>query len=143
MLEDDLHPGIRGGLRLLDGRWVVILNGRDGRRRARFTLAHELGHIALGDGALGDGALGEGALGDAGREPRFGIGRPVREALCDAFAAELLMPARVLRSEWRRLGSAQAVARRFDVSLAAARRRLRDLRLVEGRARRRGAGPKP
>ena len=120
VLEDALHAGVRGGLQRIGGRWVIILNCGDRRRRARFTLAHELGHMVLQD---------------AGADGRAVFGAPVREALCDAFAAELLMPAVLVRTEWRRLrregrASVAAIAGRFDVSVAAAGWRLRGLGLV-------------
>lgn len=138
VFEDGLHAGMRGGLQLLEGRWVIILNQGDGRQRARFTLAHEIGHIALGECGAGR------------RRP---LGWRIEEALCDVFAAELLMPAPWLRREWRGLRGEEAervaaLARRFDVSRAAARRRLRELGLssvggaasVRGAAAVRGAG---
>ena len=95
VFEDGLHAGVRGGLQLLEGRWVIILNQGDGRQRARFTLAHEIGHIALGGGGGGTGR----------RRP---LGWRIEEALCDVFAAELLMPAPWLRREWRGLRGEEA-----------------------------------
>ena len=52
--------------------------------------------------------------------------RPIRDradALCDAFAVELLMP----RAELIGVQDAGWIAERCDVSLAAARRRVREL----------------
>ncbi len=59
---------------------AVSLSGDPGRRRA--TVAHELGHLVLGDEYSND--LGVYAS------------RPDRENLIDAFAAELLLPSPVL-----------------------------------------------
>jgi hypothetical protein len=59
---------------------VVSLTGAPGRRRA--TAAHELGHLVLGDEYSSD--LGVSAS------------RAEREAVIDAFAAELLLPAEAL-----------------------------------------------
>ncbi len=146
VFDDALEAGLRGGVRLEGGRWLVILNAADSRQRSRFTLAHELGHIALGDGGvLGDGrALGDaGALGGrAGLSERAGLGEGsagalemlaprAREAICDAFAVELLLPAVAVRAQWRQRAEVRALADRFDVSVAAARRRVRSLGLSE------------
>ena len=62
---------------------VVSLEGDPGRRRA--TAAHELGHLVIGDEYSSD--LGVHAS------------RADREALLDVFAAELLLPSRVLAEE--------------------------------------------
>jgi transcriptional regulator with XRE-family HTH domain/Zn-dependent peptidase ImmA (M78 family) len=62
---------------------VVSLQGDPGRRRA--TAAHELGHLVIGDDYSSD--LG------------VHTSRADREAVIDAFAAELLLPSRVLIAE--------------------------------------------
>lgn len=112
VLDDRLHPGLRGGCDLVDGRWLIILNREDALAQARFTLAHELGHIVLGD--------------------LDGVTPPVhtheREALCDDFAAELLLPAAALRAASRWADPA-ALAARFQAPQAVVRRRLADLGL--------------
>ncbi len=127
VFDDALEAGLRGGVRLVGGRWLVILNAADSRQRARFTLAHELGHIALGDGAAG----GEGGV-ECRRSLAPGALAPrAREAICAAFAVELLLPALAVRAQWRRKPELRALADRFDVSVAAARRRVRSLGLSE------------
>jgi transcriptional regulator with XRE-family HTH domain/Zn-dependent peptidase ImmA (M78 family) len=68
---------------------VVSLRGDPGRRRA--TAAHELGHLVVGDEYSSD--LGVHAS------------RDEREAVIDAFAAELLLPAQVLAAAARSPGS--------------------------------------
>jgi transcriptional regulator with XRE-family HTH domain/Zn-dependent peptidase ImmA (M78 family) len=79
---------------------VVSLRGEPGRRRA--TAAHELGHLVIGDEYSSD--LGVHAS------------RGAREALLDAFAAELLLPSRVLTEE---RGTTEAISRDQLVGLAA------------------------
>jgi Zn-dependent peptidase ImmA (M78 family) len=79
---------------------VVSLEGDPGRRRA--TAAHELGHLVIGDEYSSD--LGVHAS------------RADREALLDAFAAELLLPTRVLVDE---RGAAEAISRERLIGLAA------------------------
>ena len=94
---------------------VVSLHGDPGRRRA--TAAHELGHLVIGDEYSSD--LG------------VHTSRADREAVVDAFAAELLLPSQVLSDgqrqpggsswrpwagprslTWRRSGCRQATRRR-------------------------------
>ncbi|NEW29751.1 helix-turn-helix domain-containing protein [Nocardia cyriacigeorgica] len=74
------------GASLIDDDLAVAVVSRDGdpgRRRA--TAAHELGHMVLGDEYSSD--LGGG----------IAAARSDREAVIDAFAAELLLPAEAVR----------------------------------------------
>ncbi len=79
---------------------VASLEGDPGRRRA--TAAHELGHLVIGDEYSSD--LGVHAS------------RADREALLDAFAAELLLPSQVLTEE---RGASEAIGRDQLIGLAA------------------------
>ena len=81
---------------------VVSLRGDPGRRRA--TVAHELGHLMLGDEYSSD--LGVHAS------------RAEREAAVDVFAAELLLPTRVVAAESR----GGAISREGLIRLAARHR---------------------
>lgn len=89
---------------------LVGVNGNHHRRRQRFTIAHELGHIALGHPP----------------ESRCSI----REIACfnreaDTFASELLIPTYfLLRYTKSRPYSLLSLARLFDVSEEAMRLRL-------------------
>ena len=103
VLDEEFHPGVHGAVTLRDGRWLILLNRADPPRLARFTLAHEVGHICFGDvGALAAESLGA---------------RAERESICDRFAAELLMPGAMVRRAWRSTQDAAEVAERFEVSL--------------------------
>jgi transcriptional regulator with XRE-family HTH domain/Zn-dependent peptidase ImmA (M78 family) len=79
---------------------VVSLRGDPGRRRA--TAAHELGHLVIGDEYSSD--LGVHAS------------RGEREALLDAFAAELLLPSQALTGE---SGASECISRDQLIGLAA------------------------
>lgn len=79
---------------------IVSLRGDPGRRRA--TVAHELGHLVVGDEYSSD--LGVHAS------------RAEREALLDAFAAELLLPSQVLTQV---RGASATVSRDQLIGLAA------------------------
>ncbi len=107
--------------------WVSAPEAREWPGRRRFTVSHELGHWCL--------HRSEGAVwcrkhavdppeGDAPRR-----GRPRAEAEADEFAAALLMPARLIRRHYERIGPRedrfQQLCAAFGASGAAMSRRLR------------------
>jgi Zn-dependent peptidase ImmA (M78 family) len=103
------------------GRWLILLNGADPLGRQRFSLAHEFKHVLDSPfvAVLYPPVRGQTA------EDR-------REAICDYFAACLLMPRTELKKAW--FGGTQEVrtlARRFEVSLQAMQVRLTQLGLTE------------
>ncbi len=128
VLDDCIHHALRGAVDLHQGSWLVILNESDGRPLARFTLAHELAHIVMGDVALGDDGRPGGSLSRRRGSPL--PAGPTRESACDTFAAELLMPAPLIRQAWRRYPGVAALATRFDVPHRAMERRFAELGLV-------------
>jgi hypothetical protein len=122
--EDENMPGSEDG-RLVemlppdspDQLPVVYLNAHKASTRKRFTLAHEIGHFHIDNvpeyaaAARGTGSTSQ------------------RERLMNAFAGELLMPAALLEPFITEHGEdVSAVAARFGVSEAAARRQLEDRR---------------
>ena len=104
-LADDLAP-------------LVFINGADSKAAQMFTLAHELAHIWIGASALSD--VGPATL------PSVDV-----ERWCNRVAAELLVPAAVLRDQIRGdapIGhEAQRLARYFKVSTLVALRRVHDI----------------
>jgi Zn-dependent peptidase ImmA (M78 family) len=97
--------------------------------RLRFTLAHEWGHLVLRHH-------------QRRFEGQVDLSRPLRdrdipevagadplEVEANQFAAELLMPAALFASEWKRRPVAALVAQRFEVSHQAVQLRLRSLQL--------------
>ena len=90
-----LHPALRGGCDLVDGRWLIILNREDAPARP----------------------LHPGPRAGAHRAGRPHPGGPPRgrahEALCDRFAAELLLPAPLLRAACRQSPGLPALVARF------------------------------
>ena len=104
------------------GRWHIRLNGLEPYTRIRFTAAHETKHML--DASLDDvifSHLREGP----DRERHI-------EAICDHFAASLLMPRSWLRHHWT-TGTQRVseLARIFDVSADAMTIRLQVLGLLE------------
>ncbi|MEU7888501.1 XRE family transcriptional regulator [Microbispora bryophytorum] len=92
------------GASLIDGDLAVAVvsrRGDPGRRRA--TAAHELGHLIVGD--------------EYSTDIGVHVSRDDREAMIDAFAAELLLPAEAFRATSRPGGR----MRREDLVILAAR----------------------
>lgn len=100
---------------------LIFINGADTKAAQMFTLAHELGHLWLGQSALTDATPATATDGDI-------------ETWCNQVAAELLVPEEVLAREVDRREPLDAAlarhARRFKVSTPVVLRRLRDLRVV-------------
>ena len=86
------------------------------RRRANFTMAHELGHICCGHTETPDAA----------KTPAV---RAMEDAEADAFAAELLVP----REALARFCSVKEAADSLWVSESAVRRRMRDTGVLPSR----------
>ena len=112
------------------GAAYVLINSDKPRVRRRFTIAHELGHLALGH-LLGGQVIVDETVG----------GKSPREQQANAFAAGLLMPAEGVRGTLgrlkERLGQSPSpldwivwLAASFGVSEQAAAYRLINLRLV-------------
>jgi Zn-dependent peptidase ImmA (M78 family)/DNA-binding XRE family transcriptional regulator len=106
---------------------VAVINGSYASGRRRFTLAHELGHHILSD-AYSTDYLDEGS--------------GTMEQLINAFAAYLLMPRNSIHAEWQRLQGDQdartaaiEIAAHFRVSWTAVCSHLRNLSLIDDRAR--------
>lgn len=107
------------------GRWLIGINQDDAPVRRRFTLAHEFKHVL--DHPFIDRAYPD-------RRGRPSEDRA--EAVCDFFAACLLMPRPWVKQAW--VGGIQdqrALAQLFGVSEAAMALRLRQLGLSPERPR--------
>lgn len=115
-----LPEGIAGRIERSGRGYRATINGRDGRRRQRFTLAHELAHVILHRDLLGDGIVDDVLY-------RSRMSSDI-ESQANRFAADLLMPAALMREFWRQgVRSFADMAARFDVSAEAARIRMHDL----------------
>ncbi len=117
----ELEPELpSSGMTFWSGQdWVIVLNSSEPRVRRRFSLLHEYHHV----------------VSHAAREQLFGPGArrnsPAAERTADQFAAFILMPKMLVKRYWGRGEDSRALARRFDVSLAAMNYRLHDLGLTQ------------
>ena len=100
---------------------LVFVNGADAKAAQMFTLAHECAHLWFGQSAVFD-------LSEL---------QPANERIeraCNAVAAELLVPATELRTEWDRARLTDEpfdyLARTFKVSAIVAARRALDMQLI-------------
>ena len=100
---------------LIDGKPIIYYNDQKPIYRARFTLAHEIGHILLGHLANGE---------TLHRNTEYDV-LDVKEQQANVFARDILMPATVLHS----LGikSAEDIARICNVSMLSAEIRYKRL----------------
>lgn len=115
---------------MVRNRGGILANTRYGSRRARFTIAHELGHFLLERHVLTDEHGFRCRSADM-REERKDTRHRRQEAEANSFAAELLCPASLtnpLLSADPDLRDAQRIRDALDISLEVAVRRMIDLR---------------
>lgn len=102
---------------MADGSYRICINVNDRLERRRFTVCHEIGHIVLG------------LKSDHKTEP-WTTGRPLAERLCDLFAAELLLPAKLFElaaeSAPTSLAGIDALSQQFEASVTATGSRYAD-----------------
>jgi Zn-dependent peptidase ImmA (M78 family) len=91
----DLGPGISGALFVNNGKASIGVNEKESKVRRRFTIAHELGHYLLHKNS--QTLFVEKKVFFRDEESSSGEERKEREA--NAFAAALLMPYSILKSE--------------------------------------------
>ena len=98
----------------------IFINANDSVRRQFFTLAHEIGHIILHDQQQ-----------DYIDYRHNSIGNP-KEVEANYFAANLLMPEHMFRTQWEKCRKDfPSLVRFFGVSLSALTTRAYSLNLIE------------
>ncbi len=108
---------------------AILANARGGPRRARFTIAHELGHYLLERHVLSDEAGFRCRSADL-REGREDNQHRIQETQANQFAAEVLCPCAAvtkLLSGEADLRDGERLRDRFEISLEAAVRRIVDV----------------
>lgn len=118
---------LSGKVALVNGTPHIYCNGADPTVRQRFTIAHEIGHLALGHVSDAQAQHREDPASNFSAGPL-----PPIEREANAFAAELLMPHKVLAFAINTEGihDVARLARMFDVSQVAMKFRLQNLGLV-------------
>ena len=110
--ESDLEPNEPGwSFAAANGKRYICVNAADRDERQRFTICHEIAHVVLG------------LPSDHETQPWWSAKRPLAERLCDAFAAELLLPERLFQPLAEHaavsLASVDALASQFLASTTA------------------------
>lgn len=108
---------------------VILINPSHNEVRKRFSIAHEIGHHALGH--FEDDSY-EGNDADEVQEEYLRIKHSAdKETEANEFAAELLMPLRLVKNEYSKGKDPKALAKIFNVSEQAMWIRLSSLRLIK------------
>lgn len=108
---------------------MILANARFGHRRARFTVAHELGHFLLERHVLSDGD-GFRCISADLRETREGRQHVRQESEANQFAIAVLAPARMVApflTDPPDLRQAMAIRTQLTISLEASLRRMINL----------------
>jgi Zn-dependent peptidase ImmA (M78 family) len=111
---------ISGAVVYKDNPPKILLNPTEPAARKNFTLAHEIGHIALGHGN------GEDRIIDT-RNDILNPAKNSREWDANEFAAELLMPEVDFRKKWEETRSMASLAEFFNVSISSTAIRIQRL----------------
>lgn len=122
---EDLPDDIAGKLErdwLAPAGFRITVDSSDGHRRKRFTIAHEIAHYMLHRDLLPEEGVTDSAL------YRSSLSDDM-ERHANRFAAQILLPETKVREAYRSEKSLAALSRIFDVSDAALRIRLKELRL--------------
>lgn len=120
-IERKVGKKISGAIQKDGGNYTILVNEDESDVRIRFTIAHELGHYFL----------------HVKDDPRkilvsFRRDQSARETAANKFAAELLMPKELIKTEYSKMviPVSDTLAKKFNVSKSAMRNRLDSLGLM-------------
>jgi hypothetical protein len=119
--------GIDGFVEVRNGGYFAVISSLTSRRRQRFTLSHELGHVLFMRISEEGNVVPLIRYRNAVCPPRLHQD-PLEEALCNSFASELLLPTSEVENQVLGsrdpLDSVLELSKSFDVSLQAAAKRV-------------------
>lgn len=117
---DDLDDEISGFLIFNEAKSTIVVNSNHHPNRQRFTIAHEIGHFELHAKTSQKELFVDRKF---ARDMNSSTGEIIEEKEANSFAAELLMPEKMLRSEMENSGMdfvddvfMLVLARKFRVS---------------------------
>jgi Zn-dependent peptidase ImmA (M78 family) len=126
-LDDELS----GMAYIRDDRAIIGVNAIHHPNRQRFTVAHEIGHLVLHRSHISEQVHVDKVSAFAlNRDPKAATGTDALEIEANAFAAELLMPEKILREALDALKmevddeAFETLAKKFRVSTTAIQNRL-------------------
>lgn len=129
-------PQTHGSASVEGGRFRIDVKAVDPPNKRRFTVAHEIGHVVLHlQGAYRASFDDNGESASDTYQPTalerrdFTGSNSAKEVEANAFAAALLMPARLVRERFASIKDPSELAREFKVSEEAMKIRLGTLRL--------------
>jgi Zn-dependent peptidase ImmA (M78 family) len=115
-------------------KFSVLVNSADSEVRRRFSAAHELGHYLLHRDLMNDGARmnrhTDRLYGDGADDSSCVLFKPRHEVQANRIAAQIIMPAELVRRKHAERPGLAEMARAFKVSKAAMEIRLKTLGLV-------------
>jgi hypothetical protein len=119
--------GLDGYIEVVGDRYFAVISSLANRRRQRFTLSHELGHVVFMRQAAKGTKVPLVRYRATGCPPALHQD-PIEESLCNFFASELLLPTAEVKDEVIStndpINCVLKMADSFDVSLQAAAKRL-------------------
>ena len=118
-LGDDISGLIQ---RKSNNQYLIKVNSKHSERRQRFTIAHEVAHYVLHKDQIGDGIVDNAKY-------RANNMNDHDETMANTLAVDILMPANVLKQEYKKNRSIAPLANKFDVSYDAMAYRLKNLGL--------------
>nr|WP_325295139.1 ImmA/IrrE family metallo-endopeptidase [uncultured Oscillibacter sp.] len=120
-IEGKVKKEISGAIQKNGDTYTILVNENESDVRARFTIAHELGHYFL-------------HVKNDSRQivTSFRRDQSPRETAANKFAAELLMPKKLIQEEYAKMviPISDTLAKKFEVSKPAMRIRLESLDLM-------------
>ncbi len=125
--EEPMRPDQSGYFQNRGSFYVIGVNSNESQQRKRFTAAHELGHYVLHRDLLREGQHFDRLFTKKVGATAHGPISPYHEVQANKFAADILMPADLVKMAYRRSKDLAATASEFGVSESAMKIRLENL----------------